>query len=238
MATIGDIASIVANDILVRPDATIGFAQTAAIQAYRTLCNKIPFPELLVRSDEIAVTAGTPTLDLTTNLSNYEVAGIISIRYTVDSTHKYRLIRDDARNHEWYTFQSNGQPRLYSRINEDTIEFNIPPSSSSHTVRVYFWRKPVISTTDPAAHTLLIPVEWEELLVWETLYRTYHFLQEFDKAHALMVPSMVPPGPSTNKRFAKDMGIIPRCWNDLLKTLNWREAIDEDWGMQPVRRQN
>lgn len=233
--TIGDIASTVANDILVRPDETIGFALTAAQMAYRTICNKVPFPELLVRSDEISVTSGTETLNLTSNLTDYEVAGIISIRYTVDSTQKFRLIRDDARNHEWYTYQVTGIPRLYARVDQDTIEFNVAPSSA-HTIRVYFWRKPVISVTDPAAHELLIPVEWEELLIWETLYRTYHFLQAFDKAAALMMPAMPDQGPSLRKRHSKEMGIIPRLWNDLLSTLQWRESIDEDWGMQPYRR--
>lgn len=235
MATLGDIASTVASKILVRSDAANDWALTAAEQAYRTLCNKIPFPELLARSDELAVTANDETFNLTAALPDYEVAGIISIRYTVSSTNRYRLIRDNARNHDFYTFQNAGAPRLYARVDANTLEFNTPPSSSSHTMRVYFWRKPVIDPADPAAHTLLTPVEWNELLVWETLYRTYHFLQEFDKAHALMIPSMIPPGPSTNKRFAKDMGIIPRLWNDLLKTLMWREAVDEDWGMKPVR---
>ena len=238
MSTLGDIATTVALKILVRDDAANDWALKAAEQAYRTICNKVPFPELMVRSDELAVTASDPTFNLTTALPDYEIAGIISIRYTVSSTQKYRLIRDDARNHEWYDFTQPGYPRLYSRIDQDTIEFNMAPLSSSHTLRVYFWRKPVIDVSDPASHTLLIPVEWEELLVWETLYRTYHFLQEFDKAHALMLPSMIPPGPSTNKRFAKDMGIIPRLWNDMLKTLNWRESVDEDWGMQPVRRES
>lgn len=234
--TLGDIASTVANDILVRPDATIGFALKAAEQAYRTIANKVPFPELLVRSDEIAVTQGTETLNLTTNLSDYDLAGIISIRYKVSDNQVFRLTRDDARNHEWYPYQNVGIPRLYARIDKDTIEFNVAPSSSSHTIRVYFWRKPVISVTDPAAHEVMIPVEWEELLVWETLYRTYHFLQSFDKAAALMMPAMPEQGPSMRKRHSKEMGIIPRLWNDLLATVQWRESIDEDWGMQPYRR--
>jgi len=234
--TLGDIASTVANDILVRPDETIGFAIKAATMAYRTIANKVPFPELLVRSDEIAVTQDSQTLNLTTNLSDYEVAGIISLRYKVSATEVFRLTRDDARNHEWYTCQTSGTPRLYARVDQDTIEFDVAPSSSAHTIRAYFWRKPVISVTDPASHELLIPVEWEELLIWETLYRTYHFLQSFDKAGALIMPAMLPDGPSVRKRHSKEMGIIPRLWNDLLSTLTWRESIDEDWGMQPYRR--
>ena len=233
--TLGDIASTVANDILVRPDETIGFAIKAAEMAYRTIANKVPFPELLVRSDEIAVTQDSQTLNLTTNLSDYEVAGIISIRYKVSATELFRLTRDDARNHEWYTYQVSGIPRMYARVDQDTIEFNVAPSAA-HTIRVYFWRKPAISVTDPAAHELMIPVEWEELLIWETLYRTYHFLQAFDKAAALMMPAMLPDGQSARKRHSKEMGIIPRLWNDLLSTVNWRESIDEDWGMQPYRR--
>lgn len=236
MSTLGDIASTVAQDVLVRPEVEHTFALKAAVRAYRTICNKIPFPELMVRSDEIALTAGTETLNLTTALTDYEVAGIVSIRYTASSTNKFRMTRDDAKNHEWYTYQTNGTPSCYARVDKDTIEFNVAPSSSSHAIRVYFWRKPVISVTDPAEHELLIPVEWEELLEWETLYRCYYYLQEFDKANALMMPSMVPGGYSPGKKHVQEMGIIPRLWNDLLSTLNWRESIDEDWGMQPWRR--
>lgn len=83
---------------------------------------------------------------------------------------------------------------------------------------------------------VLTPSEWDELLRYETLYKTYYALDQIEKAMALMQPQMVPRQPTIKKTSMFEMGIIPRLWNDLLTTVSQQENVDEDFGINPTMR--
>jgi hypothetical protein len=90
--------------------------------------------------------------------------------------------------------------------------------------------------TDFQNTILLTPIEWDELLHWETLYRVYNALDQQDKAAALVQPAMMPRQPSPKKTTTFEAGIIPRLWNDLLVTMSQVENTDEDFSINPIIR--
>lgn len=232
--TIGDIANTVAHKILNRSDAANDWALTSAVQAYRSICSKVPFDELKVESDSISCTSGTARYDLAT-LLDYDVAGIIAIRYTPASGSSYRLIRREYRQYLARASTTSGPARTYARSTSTNIDLSPTPSNSSDSFKVYYWKQPTIATK-PAETQLEIPEEWEVLLQFETLYLTYHFLQEPQKAMTLIQPNPVPMPYSSKKRISTEVGIIPRLWNDLLETRSNREHVDEDFSINPQRR--
>lgn len=86
------------------------------------------------------------------------------------------------------------------------------------------------------ATTLLTPLEWDELMKWETLYRVYHYLDNLDKAMSLVQPAAIPRQATPKKVPMIETGIIPRLWNDLLTTISQQENVDEDFSINPVIR--
>jgi hypothetical protein len=50
------------------------------------------------------------------------------------------------------------------------------------------------------------------------------------------MPMPMPRQMSPKKTQMFEVGIIPRLYNDLLKTINMREAVDEDFSVNPIRR--
>lgn len=83
---------------------------------------------------------------------------------------------------------------------------------------------------------MVIPGEWHELVKYETMYRAYiELLDEQEKALMMMQPAMLPRQGSPTKIRSAEVGVIPRLWNDLLRTVSQREHVDEDLAISPMR---
>lgn len=231
MATITDVATWITTTKLKRTDITTE-AVDAVLAFYRVLCGKIPFEALQQKSAEIACVAGTDTYSLASLTP--KLNGIMSIRYTASSTRRWRLRRSDSRVYDAITYSTGSDPRTYARFGT-SIELSPTPSSSSATFRVRYWSAPTIA--DVVGNTVLLtPDEWEELIRWEALWRVYTTLEMHEKAAQLVMPMPIPRQPSPKRTLMFEYGIIPRLWNDLLQTIRQREAIDEDFGVNPISR--
>jgi hypothetical protein len=104
------------------------------------------------------------------------------------------------------------------------------------TVTLRYWRKAtIVANPNEGTTTLLIPDEWLELMEWEVFYRILCTLNRYDEATNLIMPAMQPKMPSPAKNLQRDIGIIPRLWNELLTTIDERESIDDDFSINPVR---
>lgn len=235
--TIQDIASEAGVEILNRTDDIgIAFALRTATRVYRTICGIVPFSGLQTLSDEIPTVADQAEYDLDDLITSPQLQGIINIRYTMASGTKRRLARDDTRTFDAVgTAVSTPSPSLYSRFGS-TIELFQPPNSANDTFRIRYWARPEISTSDPGSTQLVTPVEWEELFIWETVYRLLNYLQEYDKAAMLMQTSFIPRQRTPSKVAMHEIGIIARLWNDLLQTIPAREFVDEDFGINALSR--
>jgi len=79
---------------------------------------------------------------------------------------------------------------------------------------------------------------WVELHKWETLYRLYNHLEQWEKAQMLIAPAAMPvyQSPKHKRLMTEEVGIIPRLWNSLLRTVDERENVDEDFSINPVVR--
>lgn len=233
--TLGDIAEIVSRKILNRDDAANDFALTATLQAYRSMCSKVPFEELHAESAELTTTASTARYDLGSLITD-DIAGIIAIRYSPSSgSTKFRLRRSQFRRFLSQGAAVAGTPRTYARSVGTAIDLNPMPASGSDTFLVYYWKQPTIAD-NVSKTTLEFPDEWEVLLQFETLFLTYHFLQEPEKALMLMQPNPMPMPYSSKKRISTEVGVIPRLWNDLMETRSNRELVDEEFSINPVSR--
>lgn len=231
MSTLTDIANWVTQDYLNRSDiATVSL--NAAKQFYQVLCAKIPFDQLMITSSEVSCVAGTASYSLASLTP--KLRAIASIRMTFSSSNRRRLKRSHVRVYDSLSLVSNGMCATYARW-ADSIELNPPPESSSYTFRVRYWSRPTIAAI-PGDTILLIPEEWEELMRWETLYRVYHYLDQQDKAMALVMPSQMPRQSTPKKTQMHEVGIIPRLWNDLLTTVSQQENVDEDFSINPTIR--
>lgn len=230
--TLGDIATAVVDDHLKRDDLREQ-AIRAAKKVYLLICGKVPFDELCVTSPEVNFAVGVSSYSLQTCIGVDSVAGIVSIRVTAGSIRR-RLKRSHARAYDALGSIVNGIPSSYARWGHN-IEVNPAPVSPSYTWRVRYWSRPTIDT-DVALTELLTPPEWDELLEWETLYRMYTILEEHEKAMMLVAPKSYPRQASPYKERTAELGIIPRLWNDLLKTVSQRENIDEDFTVNPIQR--
>lgn len=228
--TIGDIANWAVTTVMNRVDlldAAYGFAE----DAYVAMCGKVPFEELSHTSSELPMTSGTATYSITSS----NLLGIVSIRIKYSSSEARRLKRSHVRLYDGMGIVANGRPYSYARWG-DSIEVMPPPDSSSYTYRIRTWSRPTLETAK-AETELVTPREWDELLQWETLYRLYHATGEQEKAMMLMAPTQMPAYPnSPRKSRVYEFGIIPRLWNDLLRTYNQREAVDEDFSLNPSYR--
>lgn len=230
MATIGDVANKVV-DKLKRQDKRVRVVELVK-SAYLLICGKVPFSELQSRGT-VPLVAGTETYNLSSLLSP-NLAGIRSIRINFSATRGRRLRRSHSRVYDALNAPRQGDPATYAREGLG-IELNPIPISSSYTLQVRYWNRPTIAT-DAETTVLVIPVEWEELLYWEGLYRTYTDLEMHDKAATLVTPMPMPRQKSPKRTIQFEAAIIPRLWNDLLMTMEGRENVDEDFSINPVVR--
>lgn len=232
MSQFVDIANWVTQDYLNRSDIQT-IAETAVQQVYLMICAKVPFDQLMVTSSEQAMVADTASYTLLGSLDP-ALRAIASIRLTVNSSNRRRLRRSHTRVYDSLSSISSGIPSTYARWG-NSIEFNPAPNSSSYTFRVRYWYRPEAAAT-PKLTTILTPPEWDELLRWETLYKVYHYLDQQDKAMALVQPSPAMRQSTPKKVQMMEVGIIPRLWNDLLTTVSQQENVDEDFSINPVIR--
>lgn len=241
MSTLGQIRDEAVLDILGRSDNARYNGLRAARDAYFFICGKVPFPELQLKSDPINVTALSEEVDI----SALKVSGIISVRYYDDSLNIYKRLKPDTvENYDNIPVRRAGVPATFARgVSGTTLEFDSIPDDSADTITVRYWRMP--SITDPndmdelASHQLVIPVDWEQLLRWETLYVLYHYensVESLQKAQMLVMPSQLPRMGSTKKTYSHELGIIPRLWNDLLGTLKTREGHRMEYAVAPLMR--
>jgi Putative Ig domain len=233
-STIATIASFVTSDFLSRTDITTQ-TQAAALRVYRILCGKVPFEQLYNITNEIPFVSGQDTYDLSQLVP--PLAGIVSIRATINSNTKRRLRRTSARLYDSLSIIQPGLPSTYARTASTRITVNPPPNSSSMTFRIRYWSRPAEDPSAPTTATVLAtPIEWDELFMWETAYRVLYLLGQEQRAATLVQPMAMPRQPSPINEKMLEVGIIPRLWNELLGTLSERENVDEDFNINPVIR--
>jgi len=235
VSKLDDIATWVVQDYLNRADLQ-AVARSAAIEVYQTICAKIPFDQLMTTSPELPVVSGTTIYDLTSGATALTPAlrAIASIRFTFSSTNRRRLRRSHVRVYDSLAFTSSGLVSTYARWG-NAIELNPPPNSSTYTFRVRYWSRPTLASTSYNTD-IVTPTEWDALYKWETLYKVLHYLDQQDKAMALVQPQPLPRQASPKKVQMVEVGIIPRLWNDLLTTVSQQENTDEDFSINPVIR--
>ncbi len=232
MSTILDIANWVTTTYLKRTDIQ-SLAIDAAKSAYIVVCSKVPFDQLQTTSSETAVSTSTTTHSLTSFTP--AVSGIISLRMTYATGQVRRIQRSHVRVFDSLNPTRTGRPTHYARWGTG-IEFNCLANTTGYTYRLRYWSTPAITLTNDTtigATTLLTPVEWDELMKWETLYRVYTALDEHEKAAMLVQPMPMPRQASVKKTIMFEVGIIPRLWNDLLMTTSQREGPDEEFSINP-----
>jgi hypothetical protein len=230
MATISDIVTKIKDEFLNRGDITAALTNRCA-EAYLTLCSKVPFEDLQVGPESLNCTIGNKTVDLTT--LSAPLAGICSIKIIYSTTTGMRLKRNHTRNYDAMIDPANSKPVQYARWGKKIEVW--PPPDGAYELQVRYWKQGVLSGT-VANTTLVIPAPWEELLMYETLYRAYYMLRMQNDAQALIIGAMQPRMPTTKRVVSQDMGVIPRLWNELLTTISQRENIDEDFSINPLRR--
>lgn len=235
--TLDDIANWVMTDVLKRTDIQ-SVVRTCALNVYRMICAAVPFDELMVTSAELPMIAQTSSYDLAaagpTQLTP-SLRALWSIRVTFDSNNRRRVRRSHTRLYDSLSTIPFSRSATYARW-ANSLEFNPPPDSSAYTFRVRYWSRPTIASPNPETTTILTPLEWDELLRWETLYRAYYELDMIDKAQALMAATFPPKAPSSRRQRVFETAIIPRLWNDLLTTVSAKENTDEDFSINPLNR--
>jgi hypothetical protein len=234
--TLGDIAERVAIRILTRTDDDLrDEAVNSCADAYRALCSEIPFEALQATSSAISTVADQVSYDLGALITD-TIAGIISIRYTNATGAGRRLTSSDPRIYDSLGTVTAGYPYSFARSTGSNIDLNPPPLTADDTFQVRYWKMPTISATETSNHTIEIADEWHELIMWETLYRLYYYLEQPEKALALMTPSFMPRSGSTKKTRSMELGMIPRLKNEALQTQREREYADKDFSINPVQR--
>lgn len=242
MSTLADAVSWVENDVLKRNDMTSAL-NAAAVNFYKVLTRKVPFDELMVTSNELLLTSGVSryvidTLaDSTTAVMSPKLKAIMSCRLTYgpSGSNSVRLRRSAVRLYDSLSYTQPGQTSTYARIGKN-IELNPAPNASNWTLRFRYWSIPTMDAT-PVNTTIVMDDDWLELIKWEVLYRAYYFLEQPEKAMALVMPSQMPPQRGVGRRRnMTEVGIIPRLWNDLLSTISAHEGSDEDFSINPVVR--
>ena len=224
------------SDIMNRVDL-LPLAQTFAGKVYQGICDKVPFEELQEATAELAVSTSTRAYDLTDTgviATEPSIAGIISIRMTYATGFVRRLKKSHHRAFEQLAPNLTGRPYRYARYKK-TIEFDRIPDTSTYTWRIRYWKRPVMETNIGDTN-LVTPPAWDELMWWETVHRLYSATDQHDKALALMMPQQLPRQPSPQRTRIHEVGLIPRLWNDLLRTLQANEAADDDFGINPMFR--
>lgn len=240
MSTLDNISDWVLSNYLNRPNDTVTQAITreAALSVYKAVCAAVPFDELMTTSGELALVAGTSSYALAGAPWNLAPAirAIANIRITFDTSTKRRLRRSHVRVYDSLSYSANSRSATYARWG-NTIELNPPPDSNNYTLRFRYWSRPtIIASPNEHTTTIVTPTEWDWLLKWEAAFQTLCMLDQVDKAMTLVTPSMLPPGPSPKQRRMTEVGIIPRLWNNLLTTVSAKEDVDEDFSINPLRR--
>lgn len=232
MSTLSDIAIKVAVTNLRRQDLQNECVDLAKA-AYLSICAKVPFDELCTMTGERAMST-TTTIHSLADIDP-PVNGIMSIRATYGTNQSRRMRRTNTR-----VFDSEnqgtitGRPARYARFG-NSIEFDRLANASTYTYRIRYWTAPTIAT-NVGDTVIVIPDEWEELIKYETMYRAYiDLLDEQEKALMMMSPAMLPRQGSPTKIRSAEVGVIPRLWNDLLRTVSQREHVDEDLALSPLR---
>lgn len=233
--TISDIAEWVAIKRLRRPELVPDSVEEA-MNFYYVLCERVPFEALQYTSSEQPMVSGTATYSI--GSITPKVGGIVAVSITYNSLSKVRLRRGHVRAYEAMRSTPSGRPYSYSRWGRDQLEFFPPPNSSSYTFRLRYWSEPT-PEVEVGDTVVVYPTAWAELHRYETLYRIYGFTGDHDKAQLLIQPAIMPRPmrhSSTKKVLSHEMGIIPRLWNDLLRTYSQRENVDEDFSINPIVR--
>lgn len=218
------------TEVLVRSD--IDALITSQVKAaYLSICGRVPFGELVAPTPVLACTPAQSAVDI--SALNPAVAGIISLRVNYTSTQGRRLRRTHIRLMQNYgSTLVAGKPHEYARHGLQLRLFPVPDQAYSLTL--LYWMRPAIAS--PVGSTVLaVPPEWEELVMWEALYRIYGILRRPEDAQALIMPALQPKMRTGKKQYSQDIGIIPRLWNELLLTVDRREGIDEDFSINPRR---
>lgn len=232
MNTLAELGTEVAEDYFKRDDMA-ALATKQAAKVYQLVCSKVPFEALQTKTIERPVSA----TDVVHSLVDVapEIAGIMSVRMTFGSASRVRrLTRSNVRLFDQANPTMTGDPSLYARFG-NAIEFNTLPRVATYTYRIRYWSRPTMSAN--AGDTpILCPYEWRELLFWETVYRVYLLLDQHEKAMMLVQPAAMPRQATPNYVRSHDNGIIPRLWNDLLLTIQQREAVDEEYTINPISR--
>ena len=228
--TIGDLAEEIAIGILRRPDIQDDCVRLVR-NAYWSICAKVPFDELCTLTAERAIS----TLSTTHSLADLDppLNGIMSIRVSFGNTVQ-RMRRSNTRVFDAENQSLTGRPSRYARFG-NSIEFDRLANASTYTYRIRYWTSPAIAVK-PAETVLVIPQEWYELVKYEGLYRVYiDLVDQPEKAMMLMQPAMLPRQGSPVKIRSAEIGLLPRLWNDLLRTVSQREHVDEDIAISPMR---
>jgi hypothetical protein len=225
---VGDIAEWVWKR-LNRPDKQ-DICVEAAANFYLLVTSAIPFEEMETTSAELTLDTTTPIVDL----SSLSINLIYSIRLTNGSQTR-RLRRSNVRvyDSQGFTTSTPGVPATYARWGTNIELEKIPQSAM--TVRLRYYTLPVLESL-PANTAIIIPTPWYELMRYETLFRVWIDLEEFDKANMLVAPMPLARQNSPHSSRVFEYGIIPKLWNDLLKTCKQRENGDEDFSINPVVR--
>lgn len=234
MSTLGSIAAEVANDYFKREDLQ-EIALKFATRAYLLITKRVPFEELQQKTIEVPISTSAVEHDLTT--FDPPVAGIIHIRIKDPAGAVRKAKRSNTTVLDMVQAATGAQPSQYARFAR-RIEFDRVAPATGWTFMMRYWA--AVSIEPSAGDTQLCwedQQEWDELLFWETIYRVHLHLGQAEAAAALIQPMPMPRGPETTRRWVFEPGILMRLWNDLLITISDREAIDEDFGINPqVRR--
>lgn len=227
--TIGDICEQ-AHDFINRNDQQ-QFVERAAVHVYKQICARIPFEELQAIAAPYVLPGSTTQLDYTAGPGIMNLAGIYSIKL-IDGTAVRRIKKTEMREFDSLPVNLPGPPSRYARFGANTIYFDRPGNGSA-TIEMKYWQKPLIDVI-PQNTTIITPENWDELLVWETIFRALTKLKRNDEAMSLMMGPQLPDGPGTRKTYMRSAGIIPRLWNDLLATMRQIESFDDDFGVKPL----
>lgn len=172
----------------------------SVVNFYKLLCRKIPFDELMVKSEECPLISGQADYNLDTiqdingNVLDPVLKSIYSIKCTygpqnTNGIGSVRLRRSATRLYDAIGQSIPGQTSTYSRFGK-TITVNPTPNASNWTIRFRYWCIAPLDAT-PVNTTLIMDDDWAELIRWELLYRAYYMLGNTQEAMALVAPSQI-----------------------------------------------
>lgn len=233
MSTVGDVVQELVSEFLNRGEDIVEPATKQCWKAYQMIVLKVPFDDLREKSDELAIATSTNVLDV----SALNIAGISWVRVTSPDGQKRLIDKLTVRHFDGIQDQeSTGGPTAWARWNANQIEFDQYSTTSGWTAMLRYWRRPIAASDGIAATELEMPSEWEDLLFFETLYRVALLMKDYDLATNLITPMPMPRQPSPTKTRTFEIGIIPKLWNDLLRTVEDRESLTSNLATRPMIR--